>query len=162
MLPQGASETTEEDEAFPFSAIPCEFGCGCRCHLQTLPLIPRKFVPYIGGIYIPPSLISALLSTRTPCNVPSCKRRQSDLFTIKYFLPSWFAEVNADIRFRVIPIHFSIRTQRTVGSLAFLNTASLDDVKRMLCKREFTVNDVQPNGFTVLHVSNPIAGIYNH
>ncbi|KAJ3555003.1 hypothetical protein NM688_g2812 [Phlebia brevispora] len=144
-------DATAEDEAYPFANIRCQLNCPCRCHKRTIPIVPRQLIPWVGGLYVPPSLFSALASSSTPCDDPSCKRRQSDLFTIKYYLPSWFAEVTADIRLKVFPVHFCIRTQRVVKSLAYLNTDSLDDIRRKLSSRELTVNDVQPNGFTVLH-----------
>lgn len=74
------------------------------------------------------------------------------LKTIKYFLPTWFAQVEASIRFGAIPVHFYVRTPRVVESLNFLGSISLDQLKQMLYDRRLTLQDTAPNGLSVVHV----------
>ena len=52
-----------------------------------------------------------------------------------------------------IPVHFCIQTSRVVHKLFWLQWATLEEVRRKLLSRELTVNDVQPDGYSVLHVS---------
>lgn len=76
--------------------------------------------------------------------------------TIKYYFPSWFKQINVEIRVEnQSSIHFSLRIPRMVRrrDLSWLRKATVDEVRAKLWSRELTVNDVDSNGFTVLHVS---------
>ena len=72
---------------------------------------------------------------------------------IKYTAPAWFVQVEATIRFEAIPVHFCIQTPRVVPSLRFLVDISFDEFKIKLTTRELTLCDVEPDWFSVLHVS---------
>lgn len=131
----------------------CPESCCCRCHrMPSFRLVPRWLALWIGDIHLPRTLLSSLCSFLTPCTDSTCVRTQEDLTTIKFFLPSWFAEVDATIRFNAFPVHFTIQTPRVVQSLDYLNGVTVDDVKRLLSNREMTLLDVEPDGGTILHV----------
>ena len=72
---------------------------------------------------------------------------------IKYTAPGWFARIEATIQFEVLPVQFCIQTPHTVPSLLFLLHISFDEFKMKLSTRELTLCDVEPNEFSVLHVS---------
>ena len=72
---------------------------------------------------------------------------------IKYTAPGWFVQVEATIRCEAFPVHFCIQTPRVVPSLAYLGYISFDEFKVKLSNRELTTCDVEPDGFSVLHVS---------
>ena len=131
----------------------CPSHCRCRCHrLPLLRPIPRWLAPYIGDICLPRTLLAALCSFLSPCDDSACVQTQQSLHVIKLFLPTWFAEVDAHIRLQSLPIHFYIQTPRVVESLDFLNHASVQDIKILLSERKMTLNDVEPDGGSVLHV----------
>ena len=62
--------------------------------------------------------------------------------------------MEATIRFECFPVHFCIQTPRVVDSLHYLYEISLEDFKIKLSTRELTLRDVEPNGYSVLHVSD--------
>ena len=84
----------------------------------------------------------------------------------RYYCPTWFAEIDAKIRFNCLPVHFCIQTPRVVQNLDWLAWATLDEVKQKLSSRELTVNDVEPNRYSALHVSPSAFGysirVYGH
>lgn len=132
-----------------FAHTRCPVECRCCCHRTS----SLTFVPtFIGSVYIPKTLLSSLWSSTNQCDYASCKRRRDDLMTIRYYLPTWFAEVDATIRFKAFPLHFCIQTPRVVESLGFLVGASMDEIQIKLSTREMTVNDVDREGLSVLHV----------
>ncbi|KAJ3543877.1 hypothetical protein NM688_g5807 [Phlebia brevispora] len=118
--------------------------------LPPRPVAPQGVYPWLGSLSVrsqpPPGLQRC-----GQCNKPSRKCGHSDVLVVEYNPPPWFAEIWAEVRCSTIPVHFSIRTPRQVDSLAWLCHATLEDVKMKLQSRELTVNDVEPNGFTVLH-----------
>ena len=72
---------------------------------------------------------------------------------VKYTAPVWFARIEATIQFEALPVHFCIQTPRVVPSLNYLYHISFDEFKVKLSTRVLTLCDVQPDGFSVLHVS---------
>ena len=92
------------------------------------------------------------------CNDGRCKRHRSNLLQIRYCCPTWFAEIDANIRLSCLPIHFCIQTPRVVQKLVWLHSATLEEVRQKLQDRELTVNDVTPNGLSALHVSASALG----
>ena len=146
--------TAESDILSPtIDALQCPGSCRCRCH-RRVGLAPRWLTPLIGDVFVPEALLASLWSCGTTCNDSHCQRQQqrNSLTTIKVCLPSWFAEVDARIRFQAFPVHFIIQTPRVVENLALLDYATLDDVKRMLVERRLTIHDVARNGESVVHV----------
>lgn len=129
-------------------------GCHCRCHtFSSVFPIPDWLTPWIGTLYIPQALLSSLWSSvLDSCSEWTCQRSRTNLKIIKYFLPTWFAQVEASIRFEALPIHFYIRTPRVVKSLAFLNNISLDDFKQLLQTQRITIYDTASNGYSLVHV----------
>lgn len=134
----------------------CSAHCRCRCHrISSLRPIPSWLSPWIGALYIPRTLLASLWSTFDACTDRSCQRGRAGLMTVKYFLPAWFARLEASIRFEALPVQFCIQTPRVVESLDFLDGAGigLDDLKRMLATRRVTLHDTEPSGFPLVHVS---------
>ena len=131
----------------------CPPNCCCRCHQPAISVLPWWLSPLIGRLTFQYDRLAALASARVQCNDKQCKRHRSDLLQIKYCCPSWFAQINAEIRSETIPVKFCIQTPRVVKTLDWLFNASYKDVKARLYSRELTVNDVDLGGYTVMHVS---------
>lgn len=131
----------------------CPPSCRCTCHKPSLSPIPRWFSPWLGNLHLPRAFLKAISSFSTQlCDDPSCKRGRENLMTIQYFVPTWFMQTEASIRCEAIPLHFCIQTPRVVEDLSFLGNVSLDGFKMMLSTGRATLNDVEPNGYSVLHV----------
>ena len=133
----------------------CPGACPCCCHRPSrdVQLVPTALRPWLGQLNVPPNLLAAFSASFTPCDHAECARDRQHIQTIKYTAPGWFVQVETMIRFQAFPIHFCIQTPRTVPSLTFLWHISFDDFKVKLSTGELTLCDVQPNGFSVLHVS---------
>ncbi len=131
----------------------CPPSCRCRCHRPPISAIPAWLQFIFGRALIHHDWLSAIASARTACNDRECRRHRSNLLQIKYCCPTWFAQINAEIRTERVPIHFVIQTPKIVQSLAWIDHATLDEVRQKLWSRELTVNDVDLNGCSVVHVS---------
>ena len=138
-----------------FAEAECPEDCACSCHRPSrdLQLIPKALRPWLGQLNVPPTLLAAFSASFIPCDHAECARSRRQVQNIKYTTPGWFAHVEATIRFEAIPVHFCIQTPRVVPSLVFLLDSSFDEFKIKLSTRELTLCDVQPDGFSVLHVS---------
>lgn len=136
-----------------FEKTPCPKECRCRCHRQLVAQpIPRWLSSWIGELYFPRTLLSSLWSAFHECNEWTCQRSRTSLKTVKYYLPTWFAQVEASVRFEALPLHFYIQTPRVVNSLDFLDTIGSDDLKQMLSARQITLHDTQADGYSLIHV----------
>ena len=133
----------------------CSDECPCCCHRPSrdVQLIPKVLRPWLGQLNVPPTLLAAFSLSFTPCDHADCARGRQQIQKIKYTSPGWFVQVEATIRFEAVPVHFCIQTPRTVPSLQFLSDISFDEFKMKLSTRELTLCDVEPDGFSVLHVS---------
>ena len=133
----------------------CPDVCPCCCHTPSrdVQLIPKALRPWLGQLNLSPTLLAAFSLSFTPCDHAECARGWRQVQNIKYTAPGWFAHVEATIRFEAAPVHFYIQTPRVVPSLRFLFSISLEEFKIKLSTRELTLCGVQPNGFSVLHVS---------
>ena len=129
----------------------CLEGCTCDCHSDIRP-IPSWLNLWLGKLNVPHSLAASLLPSVFPCNDVHCTRTQRNAGTVRYYPPVWFAHVEASIRFATFPIHFCIQTPRVVASLRHLRKMTMAEFKRKLSLREITIHDVEPNGFSMLHV----------
>lgn len=132
----------------------CTSQCRCRCHkqLDDYRPVPRELEFLLGDVRIPNRLFGSIFSSSRPCDDAQCVRTKQALSTIKWYLPRWFAQVHAEVSFQSLPVHFVIQTPRVVQSLDFMYRLSFRELKIKLSNRELTVNDVEPSGFTVLHV----------
>ena len=135
-------------------------GCPCCCHTPSrdVQLIPKALRPWLGRLNVPPTLLAAFDSSSTPCDHPQCSRGQRQVQKVKYTAPGWFGQIEAIIRFEAVPVHFCIQTPREVPSLHYLWHISFDEFKMKLSTRELTLQDVEPDGFSVLHVSHKSFG----
>ena len=133
----------------------CPDVCPCRCHAPSrdVQLVPKALRPWLGQLNVPPTLLAAFSSLFIPCDHAECTRGRRQVQSIKYTAPGWFARIEATIQFEAVPVHFCIQTPRVVPSLEFLFTISFDEFKVKLSTRELTLCDVEPDGFSVLHVS---------
>ena len=133
----------------------CSDGCPCCCHRPSrdVQLIPKALRPWLGQLNVPPTVLAAFSSSFIPCDHAECARGRRQVQNVRYTAPRWFAHVEATIRFEAFPVHFCIQTPRTIPSLRFLWDISFDEFKIKLTTREMTLCDVEPNGFSVLHVS---------
>lgn len=136
----------------------CPSDCKCRCHKASKSVIPFALSSILGRLYVPHAqgILSMLSQPRKQCDEPTCKRHHTNLLRIKYYFPSWFQQINAEIRIEnQSSVHFSLRIPRVVDEkdLYWLIVATPAQVREKLWSRELTVNDVSPDGYTVLHVS---------
>ena len=97
--------------------------------------------------------------TRWP-SVCSCDhgiraRSRRQVQQVQYYAPTWFVRLEISIRLEALPIHFCIQTPRVVPSLKYLYKISFDEFKVKLSTREITLQDVESDGYSVLHVSLP-------
>ena len=138
-----------------FAEAECPEDCACSCHRPSrdVQLIPKALRPWLGRLNVPPTLLAAFSSAFIPCDSAECARGRRQVQNVKYTAPAWFAHVEATICFEAVPVHFCIQTPRTVSSLKFLRTISFDEFKVKLSTQELTLCDVEPDGFSVLHVS---------
>lgn len=154
--PYSPRSSTGSQKSDNYRGSPCDgtclSSCRCRCHSPPISLVPQLLRFLVGNMVVDHDWISALVSARTPCNDQECKRHRSNLLKIKYHCPSWFAQINAEIRTKRFPVYFVIQTPRIVSTLGWLETATLDEVRRKLSNRELTVNDTNAAGESVLHV----------
>ena len=135
---------------------PCPPSCNCSCHPRAYTQVPTWLALLVGRISFPRTLLSLFGNSSGKsriCDNSICQRTKMDLLTIKWHLPSWFARVEASVRFESFPIHFLISTPRIVPDLWCLYTCSLDGFKRMLSTREVTLHDIQEDGSPLLFVS---------
>ena len=132
----------------------CAGGCPCCCHRPSrdVQLIPKTLRPWLGRLNVPPTLLAAFNSSFIPCDHPECALGRQQIQKIKYTAPGWFAHVEATIRFEAVPVHFCIQTPRVVPTLNYLYWIDFDDFRIKLSNRDLTLYDVEPNGFSVLHV----------
>lgn len=119
----------------------CVPNCRCQCHKTTVS-ITRLVLNSLLGRSQP----------RVTCDEPTCRHLQRLSFTM---LRS-FRQITAELWIEGQSLtHVSLRMPRVVdhNDLLWLQDATLDDVRLKLSTRELTVNDVRPNGESVLHVS---------
>lgn len=138
-----------------FRQLACADGCRCRCHRRyqrSVRPIPNSLSSWLGTLTFPGTISSSFWLASDECNEWACRRKGTNLRTIEYLLPTWFAQVEASIRFEALPVHVLIQTPRVVESLDFLLDISLDDFKQRLSTRSLTIHDTQPNGQSVVHV----------
>ena len=131
----------------------CPGDCRCRCHGQLSSFVPRWLRPAVGNVFIHHYWLSVFASDRMTCSDRRCRRDRSNLLRIKYWCPNWFAQISVELQTQCIPVHFCIQTPRVVPSLRYLNSISCHEFLIKLSTRELTLCDVEPNGFSVLHVS---------
>ncbi len=140
----------------PHERPTCPPDCGCRCHKAPKSVIPAILSSLFGRLYLPQDIRAALTQPQAQCDEATCRRHHNNLLTIQYYFPSWFRQISAEIRIEnQCSIHFSLRVPRYVaaGTLNWITSATPDEIKEKLWSRELTVNDVDSNGMTVLHVS---------
>ncbi len=135
-----------------FSAPPghysghCGPNCKCQCHNTTVSIIPLLFKSLFGRS-----------QPRVECNEPTCKHLQRMTFSVLRA----FRQVTAEVWIEGQSLtHVTLRMPRVVGEngLVWLETTTLDAVRQRLSSRELTVNDVHPDGQSVLHVSIFLSG----
>lgn len=116
------------------------------------------FRPWFGNIRIHEAMVTSLISWTRWCDDHECVQTRESLSLVKWYLPSWFGKIHAEVALQSFPLHFVIQTPRFVASLGVLGDISFEALKMKLWTRELTVNDVDAEGFSVLHVSIPRAG----
>ncbi|PSS37789.1 hypothetical protein PHLCEN_2v356 [Hermanssonia centrifuga] len=135
----------------------CLRGCGCRCHrVQVIQGMPDALAAICGKLYVKLPFPRRLWPGLVQCDVEACKKDW--LMDVKYYFPSWFVQIEMDVRFEALPVHFYIRTPRIVPNLAedivewfYFEGADPNELRRCLAFRHFTVNDIDPNGHSILH-----------
>lgn len=133
--------------------------------VSTTPLEAVASSSVLGRLYLPREIRAILSHPRAQCDETTCRRHRTNLLTIQYYFPSWFNQINAEIRIEnQCSVHFSLRVPRFVGAndLVWIARATLDQVKKKLWSGELTVNDVDSCGMTVFHVSAVSQGIYHY
>ena len=133
----------------------CPEGCACVCHRPSSIIypIPSWLNQWLGKLSIPRTLVSSLIPFSFPCNDAHCQGDRGRLRIIRYDLPLWFTQVEASIRFEASSLHFHVQTPRVVPCLRYLYFISFEEFRIKLSTREITVQDVEPDGYSVLHVS---------
>ncbi|PSR74278.1 hypothetical protein PHLCEN_2v9973 [Hermanssonia centrifuga] len=134
---------------------PCKH-CGCQCHgAQSLWRTPESLASIIGHHYLKIPFPRRLWPGLIRCDVPTCKKGW--LIQVRSFLPYWFARIEMQMRFEMLPVHFCIQTPRVntdikwhLGRMVLERGA--DVFKELLRSRRVTINDVDENGYSLLHV----------
>lgn len=150
----GSGQSTDGDDATASHSVMKEFpgspgyysrhcgpDCKCQCHITS---ITRLVFNSLFGW--PQSHIE--------CNEPTCNHLQRMTFSV---LRS-FRQITVELWIEGQSLtHVSLRMPRIVGfeDFIWLQTATLDQVRQKLSRRELTVHDVHhdPDGHSVLHVS---------
>lgn len=124
------------------SAEACDPSCTCQCHKPLIVSIANLVFDSFPGRMQP----------RARCGEPTCKQLQKITFTILGSIKRISVEIWIEGQSLT---HVSLRMPRVVGryDLDWLEWATLDDVRKKLSTRKLTVNDVLPDGESVLHVS---------
>ena len=138
----------------------CDHDCPCSCHWRSrdVRLVPALLRPWIGQLSVPRTLPAAIWPSLSVCDHAGCAHSLQRIQKIKYCAPIWLARVQATIQFEAFPVHFCIETPRVVPSLLSLENITCDEFKIKLSTRELTLQDVEPDGFSVLHVSHKSFG----
>lgn len=138
----------------PYDDSRCPRSCCCCCH-HMVQATPQFLTPLLGNLYLQSALLLSLF-TATTCNDPACRRTRETLLAVKWQLPTWFFAVDAKLRIDAIPIHVCIQTPRVLENLdLFLwrqGCLRVDDMQKMLSSKQITLNDVDVDGRSVLHV----------
>lgn len=137
---------------------PCE-GCRCRCHrAPAIQGIPRSLAAIIGSLYVRIPFPRRFWPGVVECDVETCKKDW--LMDVKYWFPSWFTQIEMDLRFESLPVHFCIQTPRAAPLLwshcfRWVNSYNrdLNHFRKLLGSRQLSVNDVDLEGRSLLHVS---------
>ncbi len=136
--------------------LQCENPCACCCHDTRL----TRATPYwgsswFGNLYLPRSFFHRSFAS---CNVQTCRRthKSCQLAKIKFFFPSWFLSVEMKIRLEAFPVHFYLQTPRRVPNMSPIFRCvvrmDIEGVRKLLVSGEASVNDVNEEGWGVLHV----------
>lgn len=120
----------------------CDSSCICQCHKPLVVSIANLVFNSVLG-RTPP---------RIQCGELTCKQLQKIRFSMLGSI-KWIS-VEIWIEGQSLT-HVSLRMPRVVGrnDLDWLEWATLDDVRKKLSTRKLTVNDILPDGESVLHVS---------
>ena len=129
----------------------CREECTCSCHSDVHP-IPSWLNPWLGACKFPRALAASLLPYIFSCDDARCSKSFGKVHTVRYYLPTWFAHVEASIRFQAFPIYFCIQTPKVVRSLQSLYNINFQEFQRSLSSRELSILDVEQDGFSILHV----------
>lgn len=138
----------------------CKTSCRCRCHLSRSVSVANwglyGFKSTLGSFSF---IFTGRLNSQIPCNVNSCRGRQaSKHYHATYTFPSWllhatisavFTDVNGgpELVLRVL------RRDRGeyAGLFGYITRGEMDNVKRLLQRREGSVLDVfEHDGTSVL------------
>ncbi len=136
--------------------LQCETPCECCCHDTRLThATPYWGSSWFGNLYLPRCFFHRSF---TCCNVQTCRRTQKNrqIAKIKWFFPSWFIAVDMKIRLQAFPVHFCLQTPRRVPETSpifgCIQRMDIDGVRGLLGSAEASVNDVDEDGWAVLHV----------
>ncbi len=164
---EGSSTSTRPDYApstmvpgYPPPSIspletPCKH-CSCQCHRAACLLrTPKSVSSIIGDHYAKIPFPHRVWPGLVQCDVPTCKKGW--LMQVKSFLPYWFARVEMQMRFEVLPVHFCIQTPRFNPEIDYKMAETVpergaDVFKELLYSRRATINDVNEHGLGLLHV----------
>ncbi|THG93512.1 hypothetical protein EW026_g7742 [Hermanssonia centrifuga] len=135
---------------------PCKH-CGCQCHrAASVWRTPKSLGSMVGNHYVKIPFPHRLWPGMVQCDVPTCKKGW--LMEVRSLLPYWFARVEMQTRVEALPVHFCIQTPRVnrdlgthLNRMAFESRA--DVFKELLYSRRVTINDVDTNGRSLLHLA---------
>ncbi|PSR75442.1 hypothetical protein PHLCEN_2v9117 [Hermanssonia centrifuga] len=165
---EGSSTSTRPDYApstmvpgYPPPSIspletPCKH-CSCQCHRAACLLrTPKSVSSIIGDHYAKIPFPHRVWPGLVQCDVPTCKKGW--LMQVKSFLPYWFARVEMQMRFEVLPVHFCIQTPRFNPEIDYKMAETVpergaDVFKELLYSRRATINDVNEHGLGLLHLA---------
>ncbi|THH01387.1 hypothetical protein EW026_g1325 [Hermanssonia centrifuga] len=133
---------------------PCKH-CGCQCHRAvSLWRTPKSLASIIGNHYVKFPFPHRVWPGLVQCDVPTCKKGW--LMQVRSSLPYWFAQVEMQMRFEALPVHFCIQTPRVNPeidwrlSLMVLERGA-DVFKELFYSGQATISDVDVYGLSLLH-----------
>ena len=139
----------------------CENFCPCQCHVSTQSKMPWWMTQLLGCMTTHGN--GSILLNRRVCNKKHCRRSGSARLQISYVAPAWALlpafniYVRAETIAGLIPT-FNMFMPRIIPKSAavwsVIELGRLDDLRRMLSKRETTPYDISAQGMSLVKVRN--------
>ncbi|KAI0090454.1 hypothetical protein BDY19DRAFT_773051 [Irpex rosettiformis] len=163
--PCETAHIVDEDPPHGRSILQCLPNCKCRCHNSSFShLISSTLTHYLGQILLSKRLLHTLWSSRSLCNVQTCRGDLQQPLQIIWLLPRGFLHVHAYLQTTILmnyPIKLSVVCMRRSISWSApiwdaITRADLDGVRTFLSTGKTSVWDANPEGWTVFAVSRSL------
>lgn len=136
----------------------CRPWCSCCCHVRKSIKTPNSLKGFLGSLFIGYSGVPFVTQS---CNERQCSRRSTLRFIVNYQFPAWFwtRALFASLTSANMPgPEMLIRVQTTVPfaseTYQYCLNGNTIGLQRLFEKHSASPFDVDPDGVSLLHVSN--------